>query len=937
MCFAPPPSVTSPLANDPNIACIANAAFDCPQCGAPPGWPQRGTVNTTTSSPVGYYTAANAAVVAATIADHMDYLGYRRGLGSAFNGTYGGGISIQNFGHANGNHGGRSIHYDPRDFTGGIAGPFFANAILRNQGTLADGGLTLGDYAKALFVALKAELDARNLCYPAYLTQDMEALMDFGAQPGGWWFSARVDPRYTTETLYREWNGSTWTNKTLQDAWIAAGSPDSSNSQFFFQGINQAFTQKMAPYLWRMMDYALSKVLYEPAREVFPNILCGNYEYSMSTTSSQTSQFWEYQNIWYRWPVSDFPIKRYLEADFQIPVCYGPVIQPGRYWTDNYLPPPVPDGSGAHIFGSTQQAIHTNWCIQRATTCSVRNAQLNFPYLDEPLGLSTTNTEDALFDILKGQYNAGIRKWHWFNQSGASTQQPILNVVNRFRTWVTTQTRTPRVRLATAPDANVGYARPDMYLQSNFYRLDRSNPSAPHVFLSNFDHPVFDDPKVVPYTLLGDMRELPIYPTYGAYPNTPYGLGQSHGDTLDVIRDKFLLKRPSRTFRWAYCPQGFGSTDFQANPSGLNPYGLYGITRHPSDWFYSSIDGQIRSPWSTNSVAQWRAFSLSYFAGLKNRLDYHGLPSPVYLDPDYESQQPSIFSSGSYTNPAAALQTLTDLKADPRYYTDLFDGHRTMHQLVSTLTDLDGTPIPENQSFCTYYGLSPDLAKRANIYVSVGMAGIDWILWKTLYEPAKMILGSGVICGNYNVWPASRGNEAFTTRFKESPVDFNSGQWSDVGVLSMYGPGGGLDTAQPTWATDWGIYQYYEIVDRYNLPSVGGSYTADDQFRDLFLANHEFNARSIVNARASGKQSSFWISYDQGAVDGTICLDSSYWPTGGACYTHTLQNSLDLFKIYGKYNLEHIGFFEASLNPTAAWDHWGEVISNLHRAGYRRG
>lgn len=462
MLWSSPANNDASIITHPNISIIGRIRPDSVNASSdvPPGYPSYTVSNI-------YYSAQNATNTGKRWADWFEYQGLTKGNGSAYGGLYAGGVFAQNWGTNQNGWSPKSLMADPADAVGGGYVGFHANSTLRNQGTLGDGSLTLGDFIKVAFESMKTECDNRNLCYPLFLAWDLEQTIDGAGVVGSGsvpWISAMADSRFNTEIVYEDWNGSSWVGKTLADAHAAAGYPGHNPSAFWFQSTNQTWMNKMSPYYAKINDHAFSKALYEPAKEVFPYILCGNYNIFFGMSSTQSNQFWQEQNNWWRYPVTDFTYNRHLKADYSSPVCYSPNVSDSLY--TRYGPSfnvPYPAGNWGHIFGDNTRDIYRNYTSQIVRCCTSLNNPIPCipwiepPYQDSSGWLFPTYQNDAtdILYMLKQHYLSGVRTWILFNTTAGDNNTKIYNlnafveVLEEFKTWIRTQDKIARVRLTS--------------------------------------------------------------------------------------------------------------------------------------------------------------------------------------------------------------------------------------------------------------------------------------------------------------------------------------------------------------------------------------------------------------------------------------------------------------------------------------------------------
>lgn len=433
-----------------------------------------------------FYTKANAIKVGKRLADWFEYQSLYKGKGQAHKGTYGGAIFIHNWGCADE---GPTLFRETEDLASDcltlndFAGytnaaealalrsgmkysvGFSKNAVAKSTSETVVNGKTILGISKWMETAMwsmKAECDARNLCYPLYLAQDLEnfepylfKLVGFSRKPATtsalasefpkeWasspWRAAMADPRYSTEVVYEDWDGTQWVGKTLKDAYTEAGLPVFKNDEFFVSFTNNDFTRKMAPYMAKIADYGLNKMLYEPIKKVFPNIKCGNYNTVIPTSSDPANIYFDIMNNWMYQPSKTFTDKnpagkRHFHADFSSPVCYSPVLKTGTQTIYRYDPSQYKSTFAAqynqnpatpmmgHPFGTTSADIYRNFLKQRVRSLTVNNPTACIPWIecpgakvcDGPTYAVHTSTVDDLLDITSDNYKNGVRVWQLFN------------------------------------------------------------------------------------------------------------------------------------------------------------------------------------------------------------------------------------------------------------------------------------------------------------------------------------------------------------------------------------------------------------------------------------------------------------------------------------------------------------------------------------------
>ena len=448
-----------------NVTFTANVRVNAINTDKPPGYANYTLISSTGNTNV--YTSNNAICLGKRWADWMEYFGYIRGMGESPDGLYGGAIRAINFGVLQ--YSGKSLMFNPSDgINGNSNSPYHANAILRNAGTLQDNSLTLGDYMSLALSTLKSELDARNLCYPKYFVQDLPELLSNGTGTSGWIQNAINNSRYSTEEVYREWNGVSWTSRTLKYAYEEALSPTFSLSEPWDNGnVNRNFTIRMQPYINRINDHALSFTIYQSAKTVFPQILCSNYSICHPiSASSQKEQFWGNSHNWFRYPAQSYLNNRYLEADFQSPVIYSPNMDSNNIYAYNpiYNTGEVAPQDGGHVFGSSEQDVYRNYCSQMVHSCArLENSLPVLAWTEAPheqiqagsYPIYDANENDMSY-IWAINYNNGATRWvvnnslsqePGANASVANTRNiQLLSSINSVISLIRSQSRVSRIR-----------------------------------------------------------------------------------------------------------------------------------------------------------------------------------------------------------------------------------------------------------------------------------------------------------------------------------------------------------------------------------------------------------------------------------------------------------------------------------------------------------
>jgi hypothetical protein len=452
------------LITDPNVTIMAKVHLINYNSTKPPDYSNY-TVYPET------YAVGNAQNIGKRLADWFEYQGLIKGSGQAYGGLYGGSICIDGFGESLYNS--SSIFYTEQDLVGEFVAGFHAQSSSRAEEILVSNPfdpLSLGDFINVALAQMKEECDNRNLCYPLYFSNNFKEIISGTNQIGlntsnGASYKGFLDglasERSSSETIFEEWNGSTWSGLTLQDAYDLAGSPTYNSSEFWNKEPNRTWIIKMQPFYNRINDHALYKVIYEPAKEIFPNILCGNCNISHGISSTQTSQTWDAYLNWLRYPYLTLTDNRFLRADYNSPSCYCPNMDfkvPFSYHPIQNVESPAPEGLG-HIFGLTKSDIYRNYAIQKVASSLTSKPLPSIPWIEAPNEsisifeeIYVPTTDDILY-VLQQQYLLGVRTWHVSNPTFVGKNTTSINqcnnfatMIDAFRTWINSQPRTCRKR-----------------------------------------------------------------------------------------------------------------------------------------------------------------------------------------------------------------------------------------------------------------------------------------------------------------------------------------------------------------------------------------------------------------------------------------------------------------------------------------------------------
>jgi len=488
--FVAPNTTNSVLWTHPNVTTQARVRIDGVNLDKP--IPAYGNYTTYVGN---YYAKGNAINIAKRMADFFEYQGLQKGFGDIGGGLYGGAIFMQNFGTT---ASGKSLFYSASDaitYNGTtFYGGFHANSTAQGtQYTIDNASLTTSlrpyDFMLCCMQQLKVECDRRNLCYPAYYSDDFEEkigpsnLLGAGnsvTQIGAgltmsYWKALMTDSRFGEETVYENFENGSWKPKTFYDAWVAAGSPNdickdgNGDNVYWFQGINREWAKAMYPYLLRIADHAAYKAVYSAVNAVFPLTKCGNYDIQHPISNIASDFYPDSRDIWLRYPNTDtkFERQRYLRASFQSPVCYSPKMSSGAWNADSFAAASEVYDSGnaafytKHPFASGyvnqsstvwKPVMYRQVNTQRIKSCTAnKNPLETIPYIEAPLedaaandygvGAITHNvTVQQLYDFISSiQSIYGLKKFFVYNPSyldlnNTSATANFISFLNKFYT-----------------------------------------------------------------------------------------------------------------------------------------------------------------------------------------------------------------------------------------------------------------------------------------------------------------------------------------------------------------------------------------------------------------------------------------------------------------------------------------------------------------------
>lgn len=286
------------------------------------------------------------------------------------------------------------------------------------------------------------------------------------------------------EPVYYDWNGSEWTEKTLLQGFEEYGigivgpnqnqisssdwksiDPDNGKPIYWFKGTqsdtinnvdnfvagitsdgtmsfrnlrydyrNHITVKKLNLLYNRIADHGLSKVFYEPIKEVFPHMRCGNR--GLVAVLDNQICYYDANNIFNKTPfVSEPRGKRLFRGDYSSPSLFGPVMTdfPGKYGPARYRNLNNVDISTYHSFGTTPQQIWRNFLVHQVKACFAGENPLPvIPLIPLPhenwtsangSGGYTPQLSDYLY-VLQEHYKMGVRNWLVYNQGSIIESTP---------------------------------------------------------------------------------------------------------------------------------------------------------------------------------------------------------------------------------------------------------------------------------------------------------------------------------------------------------------------------------------------------------------------------------------------------------------------------------------------------------------------------------
>jgi hypothetical protein len=401
---------------------------------------------------------------------------------------------------------------------------------------------------------------------------------------------------------------------------------------------------------------------------------------------------------------------------------------------------------------------------------------------------------------------------------------------------------------------------------------------------------------------LSRVWDLPyVIPYIEAFISFSDGSWQSPAGAAAVvagIRDQFLAAHPRLDFQWAWWPHRYGIDGLTNNRDRL--------VRGYADRISGDTTAWVSGLWTHTTVEAHRTFMQSWIDQFIIELRALGVPLWKYVNPDYEAG--AELNNGVDLSNGSGIVTLahTQLAADPRAATELFDGTMTYNTWIASLRDLDGVAVPTNELFWHVYDST--YWKRACLFASLSTRVTDWALDRSFYSLCRERNPKG-LCGNWNLAGSSRQHPAGTARLRECAVDMEhfkgdfmmpanyGGGYFDV--LADHPDGYGYDTFTQ-WALQLGI-NVSNITDKNQLAE------------DMLVARYDYFLKSAreSNPTAQIAFSTHW------AGDGiwfgkSVYSDDRYVPAGFVGATidfNKVQTAQRLFNVFMANKLSFLEIF----------------------------
>lgn len=400
--------------------------------------------------------------------------------------------------------------------------------------------------------------------------------------------------------------------------------------------------------------------------------------------------------------------------------------------------------------------------------------------------------------------------------------------------------------------------------------------------------------------------------------------------------------RTIQNFQWAWWPNRYG-TDGPGNTPG-NPDSLF---YHHNDRV--SVGGNPEHMmFCAAGRALWKPATLAILQNLKPLLVNNDLPDPIYVNPDYE---------GGMGLPDSSVRH-NAVKADARANSELIDGTVTYNQWVASLKDWNNESIPESYLADTFpwiydgvYDSPPNLARQrvGALYNSLRFAVKDWVLHDTLYSSCKQVFPN-IICGNWDVFTASRETLAHSFRFRESPyhfsnlkADFSMPQRYGISIADWYEQ---LPYIQPLGS---GYATFKENIHRFGIDESlyqNAPNGKNDLLRRIYLEGLQNDLKgSYDTSFPINKRQAVSIAWQHPniwpggiSVGATTSNQGRFWPEymNGASFNFANSPEVvtEMFKIFKRFNISLIEVFAQDANKTSM-DHMLSVLPTaLSNAGY---
>ena len=360
---------------------------------------------------------------------------------------------------------------------------------------------------------------------------------------------------------------------------------------------------------------------------------------------------------------------------------------------------------------------------------------------------------------------------------------------------------------------------------------------------------------------------------------------------------KKLVKQyhPQKDFKYGMCSAGF---------SHKYPYGTINDSLYNHDLDRISYQGRwYPAPWHAKGVQAKANKMDAFYKEFAKELARRGLPRPLFVDPDDES---------NYFNYSITGDNQLDfnlLMADPRATREKIDGLVTLRHYVDNFKTLNGEPFHLTK-WPPQYDSSTD--QFAHLFSSLEFRIRDYAQWYSNFVFVKKYLGYDVACHNWYQAAANYSNPTYNVRFKETWCDYNGSAFRmDKQVWSTYGAN--FDNKEFDWSP--GAKTFNACKDKFDTDD---SKAIAEQVVDLYLKEIDANLRLM--AGASRKPKVLWFAY------ANYDISSDFVPPNGTHFETTIPVMQRVIDVCTNNKVDTLGLFEPRLTRDVA-DKYLSVIT----------